>query len=266
MEKKTYFEAWIIIILISGLIFLAGLKAALHRDSKENMLTKDIIETAKAEGMFSILINAVQAAELTDALKSKSPVTLFAPTDEAFAKLPEDVLDDLLKPENKSKLRNLLKHHLTAGIVPLKGKELNTVKGGKIRISIAGRWLVNDAAAVKRNIRASNGMIHAVNEVLLAGPASQKRAALKLIEATIELGASLFNNGEMTASAQVYKSALDTLRTFGDNVITPEIKSRIEKVLTEADTMNNPGEIAWKLRYLLDDITETLTTQNRMMN
>lgn len=134
--------------------------------------SKDIVDTAVAAGQFTTLAKALQAAGLVETLKGKGPFTVFAPTDEAFAKLPSGALDDLLKPENKEKLKAVLLYHVVAGKVPaakvMKMKSAKTVNGQEVTISTSGgKVMVNVATVVKADVMASNGIIHVIDTVLM---------------------------------------------------------------------------------------------------
>lgn len=131
----------------------------------------DIVDTAIA-GKFNTLVAAVKAAGLVDTLKGAGPFTVFAPTDAAFAKLPAGTLEDLLKPENKTKLQTILTYHVVAGKVMAKDAvKLNSAKsveGREIAIkTVNGRVMVNNAEVTKADIRASNGVIHVIDTVIL---------------------------------------------------------------------------------------------------
>ena len=133
---------------------------------------KDIVDTAVGAGSFNTLVAAVKAAGLVDTLKGPGPFTVFAPTDEAFAKLPKGTLDDLLKPENKAKLTAILTYHVVPGKVVaadvVKMKKAKTVEGSDIKIRVkAGKVMVNKARVVKTDVMASNGVIHVVDAVLM---------------------------------------------------------------------------------------------------
>lgn len=132
----------------------------------------DIVDTAIEAGSFSTLVKAVQAAGLVETLKGPGPFTLFAPTDEAFAKLPKGTLEDLLKPENKDKLASILTYHVVPGKVMaadvVKLKKAKTVQGSKIYIKVKGKKvMVGKANVVKTDITASNGVIHVIDTVLM---------------------------------------------------------------------------------------------------
>ena len=133
---------------------------------------QDIVDTAVAAGSFKTLAKALQAADLVDTLKGKGPFTVFAPTDDAFAKLPGGALADLLKPENKKKLQRILTYHVVAGEVPasqvVKMKNAKTVSGDEVTIkTMDGTVIVDDAKVVKTDIRASNGIIHVIDTVIM---------------------------------------------------------------------------------------------------
>jgi uncharacterized surface protein with fasciclin (FAS1) repeats len=133
---------------------------------------KDIVDTAVAAGSFKTLAKALQAADLVDTLKGKGPYTVFAPTDEAFAKLPAGTLEDLLKPENKAKLQRILTYHVVPGRVTsaevVKLKTAKAVSGDSIDIAANGGTVtVDNARVVKADIAASNGVIHVIDSVIL---------------------------------------------------------------------------------------------------
>ena len=132
----------------------------------------DVVDTAVAAGNFKTLVAAVQAAGLVDTLKGAGPFTVFAPTDEAFAKLPAGTVDDLLKPENKDKLVAILTYHVVPGKVMaadvVKVKEAKTVQGGAIKVNaMGGKVMVDAANVVKTDITATNGVIHVIDTVLM---------------------------------------------------------------------------------------------------
>ena len=132
----------------------------------------DIVDTAVAAGNFKTLAAALQAAGLVDTLKGKGPFTVFAPTDEAFAKLPAGTLEELLKPENKAKLTSILTYHVVAGKVLAKDvvklSEAKTVQGSSAKISVDGGAVKVDGANVlKTDICCSNGVIHVIDAVIL---------------------------------------------------------------------------------------------------
>jgi len=136
------------------------------------MPDKDIVDTAVSAGSFKTLVAAVQAAGLVDALKGQGPLTVFAPTDEAFKKLPAGTVENLLKPENKDKLIAVLTYHVVPGRVTA-GEVVNlnsakTLNGHSLKISARdGKVMVDGARVTATDIMASNGVIHVIDSVVL---------------------------------------------------------------------------------------------------
>jgi transforming growth factor-beta-induced protein len=153
-------------MLFSGL--LVGNPAGAYADNP----MKDIVDTAVEAGSFGTLAAALQAAGLVDTLKGEGPFTVFAPTDEAFAKLPEGTVEELLKPENKAKLQSILTYHVVAGKVGsgdvVKLDSAKTVNGKEAKISVSdGKVMIDSAQVIKTDIEASNGIIHVIDSVIL---------------------------------------------------------------------------------------------------
>lgn len=134
--------------------------------------SQDIVDTAVAAGSFQTLTTALKAAGLVETLKGKGPFTVFAPTDEAFAKLPEGTVQSLLMPENKQKLTAILTYHVVAGNVKaadvIKLTSAKTLNGQSVTIkTVGGKVLINGASVVKPDIAATNGTIHVIDTVLM---------------------------------------------------------------------------------------------------
>ena len=131
----------------------------------------DIVDTAVAAGAFSTLVKAVQAAGLVETLKGPGPFTVFAPTDDAFAKLPSGTLDAVLA--DKAKLTSILTFHVVPGkvlakdVVGLNGKSVKTVQGGMLKVDTSSGVKIGDATVVKADVETSNGVIHVIDTVLL---------------------------------------------------------------------------------------------------
>ena len=154
--------------LLSGALAFQG---AYAYDAKSKA-PADIVDTAVAAGSFKTLATALGAAGLVETLKGPGPFTVFAPTDEAFAKLPAGTLESLLKPENKAKLAGILSYHVVAGEVMaadvVKLTSAKTVNGQSVKIAVdGGKVEVDGANVVKTDIGASNGVIHVIDTVLL---------------------------------------------------------------------------------------------------
>jgi len=137
--------------------------------------TKDIVDTAVSAGSSKTLAAALAAAGLVDALKGEGPFTVFAPTDEAFAKLPPGTVENLLKPENKAKLTEILTYHVVPASVrlpkALEVRDATTLQGSKVNIRFdSGKVKIGDANLVTADILATNGVIHVIDTVLIPAP------------------------------------------------------------------------------------------------
>ena len=149
-----------------------GIVVAASNFTSADAPTKDIVDTAVAAGSFTTLAKALEAAGLVETLKGAGPFTVFAPTDEAFAKLPAGTLDTLLKPENRAKLTHILTYHVVPGRVMaadvVKLHSATAVSGDTIAIAThGGRVTVDNAHVVKTDIVATNGVIHVIDAVIL---------------------------------------------------------------------------------------------------
>lgn len=132
----------------------------------------DIVDTAASAGQFNTLVTAVKAAGLVDTLKGDGPFTVFAPTDDAFAKLPAGTVEDLLKPENKERLVAVLTYHVVPSKImssDIAGKtaQVETVQGSKLSVDATNGVKVDEATVVSADIEASNGVIHVIDTVVL---------------------------------------------------------------------------------------------------
>lgn len=152
-----------------AMIAVANMLAGCSSSGKKSM---DIVDTAVSAGQFKTLVAAVEAADLVETLKSPGPFTVFAPTDDAFAKLPPGTVENLLKPENKDQLVAILTYHVLSGKVmsaDLVGQKLmaKTIQGSELNVDSTSSVMVNDAEVTKADILASNGVIHVIDTVLL---------------------------------------------------------------------------------------------------
>ncbi len=163
---KLFFITAILISLPSLLI------AGGYTKTKAMSGSKDIVDTAVSAGSFNTLAAALTAADLVDTLRGDGPYTVFAPTDDAFAKLPAGTLEDLLRPENKAKLQAILTYHVVPGrlmaadVVTMSSAK--TVNGESFKISeSSGNVMVDNAKVIKTDVIASNGVIHVIDTVLI---------------------------------------------------------------------------------------------------
>mgnify|MGYP001828462545 CR=1 FL=1 len=213
---------------------------------------KTIPETAAEAKNFSTLLAAANAAGLAETLGSEGPFTVFAPTDEAFGKLPEGTVASLLKPENKQKLANILKYHVVKGRVysddALEAKSAPTLAGSPVRVTATSEGaFINDAKLVTTDLDASNGVIHVIDSVLM--PSESTVDARRMLNEAVAQGAPLFNAGHHAACAQVYEQTLQSLMTTS---FDSSIKHQMSEVLTRARHHSCPTERAWTLRRGID--------------
>ena len=159
-----------IILAVAAFLVMTPAAAVANETHKSK---KDIVDTAVSAKVFNTLVAAVQAADLVEALKSDGPFTVFAPTDDAFKKLPKGTVESLLKPENKQKLIDILKYHVVAGDVKaadvVKLSSAKTLLGQKVKIKVKnGKVYLNGSSrVVKTDIAAKNGTIHVIDTVVL---------------------------------------------------------------------------------------------------
>lgn len=166
MAQSFKFKSFVSIVagLMTMFLFLGQPRADGH--------SKDIVDTAVSAGQFNTLVAAVKAAGLVDTLKGSGPFTVFAPTDEAFAKLPAGTVEDLLKPENKDQLIAVLTYHVVPGKIMSgdvgSGKQMvATVQGSKLTIDGMSGVQVDNAQVIGADIMAKNGVIHVIDQVVL---------------------------------------------------------------------------------------------------
>ncbi len=157
------------ILTLAAIVAASSFVGVAHAEPREN--SKDIVAVAAGNGRFNTLVAAVKAAGLAETLQGPGPFTVFAPTDEAFAKLPKGTVEDLLKPENKEKLVAILTYHVVAGKVmaaDVKTMKARTVNGQSLDVKVTdGTVTVDNARVVKTDVAASNGVIHVIDAVVL---------------------------------------------------------------------------------------------------
>jgi uncharacterized surface protein with fasciclin (FAS1) repeats len=152
---------------ILSLSLLAGLFVYVNANAQ----SRTIVELAAETPELSTLVKAVKAAGLVETLSQDGPFTVFAPTNEAFAALPDGVLEELMKPENKEKLMSILTYHVVPGEVMSSdlsdGLKANTVEGQSVTFDLTDGVKVNDATVAMADVKASNGVVHVINQVIL---------------------------------------------------------------------------------------------------
>ncbi len=206
---------------------------------------KDIVDTAVSAGSFKTLVAAVKAAGLVETLKGDGPFTVFAPTDEAFAKLPAGTVESLLKPENKAKLQAILTYHVVSGkvlaadVVKLKGAV--TVQGQQIDIAVAdGTVTVDSAKVLKTDIECSNGVIHVIDSVILPADSDIVDTAVaagsfKTLAAALtaaELVETLKGEGPFTVFAPTDEAFAKLPAGTVESLLKPENREKLVAILT----------------------------------
>lgn len=227
----------------------------------------DIVDTAVDAGTFNTLIAAAKAAGLVGALKGDGPLTVFAPTDDAFSALPAGTIESLLKPENKNQLANILKFHVIAGKVGSAalndGVLLETLAGIDASISkTEGGFNIENARIIATDIDTSNGVVHVIDRVILPPAQMSRRDAVHVIAMTIDRGVPMFNRGNANGTVAVYMAATDKLIRFGG--LDAEERARLQTGLNAAASARSSNAAAWELRYALDDVSASLHNNAKM--
>ncbi len=229
-------------LLLTGFPISIALPPAPHPTAE-----KTIVETAVAAGSFETLAAALGAADLVDALSGEGPFTVFAPTDDAFAKLPEGTVAELLKPENKAQLQSILKYHVVAGnvsaakVIGLPRAE--TLNGQSVTITVGdgddAGVSIDGARVVKTDIACSNGMIHVVDSVLLPNTAdivaTAKQAGsfgtLLAAAKAAGLAETLMGEGPFTVFAPTDEAFAALPKGTVESLLQPENKDQLVSIL-----------------------------------
>ncbi|NND71577.1 MAG: fasciclin domain-containing protein [Rhodothermales bacterium] len=212
----------------------------------------DIIDIASSNDNFQTLVAAIKAAGLVETLKGDGPFTVFAPTDEAFAALPDGTVENLLKPENRDQLVQILTFHVVPGKIMsgqlLKLGEAKTVNGSKLPIGLS----IGDANVIATDIEASNGVIHVIDRVLVpSAPQMTESGAATIIREAIARGVPLYNNGQPEACAAIYELAAMAVLQLDDN-LSPEASKPLADALHKIKRSHNSSDRAWIMREGLD--------------
>jgi len=220
---------------------------------------KDIVDTAVEAGSFKTLVTAVKAAGLVDTLKGEGPFTVFAPTDEAFAKLPKGTVASLLKPENKQKLVDILTYHVVPGKVKAKKAakldSAKTVNGAEITIKPSGKTLmINQAKVVKADIKTSNGIIHVIDAVLLPTPKKVSGNTNHILKQAIHKGVHMFNSGHHAQTAALYMKAGNEVLGQCSSSVCSSAANTIKTAMHKAKAEHCPTSQAWIMRHAFDKV------------
>jgi len=231
-----------------------------------------IVDVAIEAGSFGTLLAAANAAGLVPTLSGDGPLTLFAPTEEAFSALPKGTVASLLQPGNKNKLAEILKYHVVAGRVysedALALTSAPTVAGPSIAITATdGGANINNARLLQTDIDASNGVIHVIDRVLLpsdappAGaiaslkPAADQRSVAKsMLKDAIKRGVPVFNAGQQGQCADIYMQALQSLSAMPGVSMSAGLRGQIDHTLEVCPQMSSMTNRAWALRRQIDQV------------
>lgn len=219
----------------------------------------NIPTVATNAGTFNTLLAAVGAAGLGEALSSPGPFTVFAPSDEAFAKLPAGTVESLLKPENKDKLVNILKYHVVPARVyaadAVAAKSAATLMGRSIQVGFSEKGLsINDASVIAKDIEASNGVIHVIDSVLIPSPGLTPAETMAMLNETVARGSSVFNSGHHQQCCDIYMSTLTSIKGSGISGADNHTMQSIETALSTAKQTHDATQRAWVLRGCIDSV------------
>jgi uncharacterized surface protein with fasciclin (FAS1) repeats len=235
--------------------------------------SNDILSVAKRNGQFGTLLSAIEAAGLSSALEGEGPLTIFAPTDEAFAALPKRVLKQLLRKENREELSEILTYHAIPGRISagdaLNAKSAKTMNGGSVNFAIEeGLLKVNGATILTADIECENGVIHVIDAVLsppVGGDEATKSKAEpdlspeRRIEAAIEKGVPIFNEGDHAKCAEIYQECLVSLAA--DERIDAAERTTLEELVERGKEENSDFDRAWLYRLALDRVYANLVNR-----
>jgi transforming growth factor-beta-induced protein len=223
----------------------------------------DIASVAKKAGSFNTLLAAVKIAGLDKALTGDQPITVFAPTDDAFAALPKGTVESLLKPKNREKLISILTLHTVSGKISagdaLNAKKATALSGGALEFGIIdGLFKVNGATIVKTDIICDNGIIHVIDAVILPESNSNaNKSPLMLIKEAIDQGVPVFNDGNPGQCATIYRDCMVAISE--DPTVDPEVSKTGRLLLEIAEKVDDDSKRAWLLRRGLDQLYSAIS-------
>jgi uncharacterized surface protein with fasciclin (FAS1) repeats len=230
--------------------------------------SKTVPQIAIADGRFTTLVAALKAADLVDTLGGKGPFTVFAPTDDAFAKLPKPLLAALLKPENKGLLTEILTYHVVSGRITsvdaAKAGTAKTLEGTEVTASgKSGALMINGAKVVIQDIDSANGIVHVIDSVLVPSGAAAKIAKLSaasprdLMELAIARGAPMFNHGDHAACAAVYEVTMNALMALPESSMNDDSRETVAGALAEGARTHSARDRAWVYRRAMDKVMDS---------
>ncbi len=223
-----------------------------------------IPETAVGAGTFNTLLAAAKAAGLVDALSSKGPLTVFAPTDAAFAALPAGTVEDLLKPENKAKLAGILKYHVVSGNImaadAIKAGRATTLQGQSVTVSYGADGVkIDNAKVVTPDIKTTNGVIHVIDAVMLP-KVMTAQAAQEMIRGAIADGSERFNSHDHAGCCKVYTTTMQSIMDSRPASLSDAEAMHLSSVMSESLQMHDMTQRAWKLRSAVETAYAALSS------
>ena len=230
--------------------------------------TDNIPTVATKAGAFNTLLAAAKAAGLVDALSADGPLTVFAPTDEAFAKLPAGTIDSLLKPENKQQLADILKYHVVKDRVysadAVAAKKAQTLQGNTINVSVSSAGAkINNANLVQTDIDASNGVIHIIDSVLMPPTRVVTTMPSQMIQDAIAHGAPIYNAGHHGQCAQIYMDTANQIMGMPNHGLTNHESQTLQMAVRNAMRSSSMTARAWTMRRALDSAYVSLRNRGR---
>jgi len=228
------------------------------------LLPKDLVKTAQQAGQFNTLLAAAKAAGLVDALtKPDANLTVFAPTDKAFEMLPAGTVEDLLRPANRERLAAILKHHILPSRLLLTQDGLKTLQGDTIQVRPVGKVKVEQANIVAMDIKATNGVVHVIDSVLIPAlpEPTARRKAMGTIELAIERAVPLFNAGKTDECAAIYEITAKSLLDGHRDALSDADRARLKQALVAMHSDHGSRAQAWTLRYALDAVYRNLRSR-----
>ena len=252
--------------LILSLILCSQFSGSLMAGSQ----LANIVETAQSAKQFKILIAALKQADLAEVLTKPGPFTVLAPNDQAFGKLPSGTVENLLREENRAKLIALLKAHFISGSLDARqlvaSKSLKNLQGQAMPVTFnKGQLNISGVNLVATDIKASNGVIHILDAVIL--PAAKLTNPVKmrqLIEFAIAQGVPLFNKGERQACAALYELCAKSLSHLNADNLSKPLVAELVKTLQKVELSDDARSNAWLLRSVLDKIYSELTNPRQV--
>ncbi len=228
--------------------------------------SQTIPEIAEADGRFSTLLAAAEAAGLVETLSGDGPLTVFAPTDEAFSTLPVGTIETLLQPENRQQLADILKYHVTAGRKyssdVASADSVATVLGPTLDVQPAESGvLINGARLLATDIDAANGVIHVIDRVLTPPESADRSSAAatsstvrEMIVEAIDRGVPIYNAGHHGQCAEIYTEALRKVAAMPDPALSKSMRTSVRQTLQRASHTHGMSSRAWILRRQMDAI------------